>query len=326
MWGQQVEYPKQLAEALTQLPRIPLKIHINGEKGPLWVDNIPICTPAVGDRREKTVPLAHALLALEKNAKSLAGGRPTAETNFITNAIHYFSRIMITTEIIHRELIGLMARQGITNAEAILKEKKLGFEAKRADEMLTKHAPFLKLAAVIAPLTGAYFDEKNINELLGLIHQKVEEVPPIVNAEHGARLLEAMLHYLTDYAPDKKGLDVSAIKSYLRKSVHDQPFNVAALKEHDGVQEMLRLATEEAKQAPALRRALNTWNRALVSQHETAEKEHGVNAATRRKPPCMSRILRRKRRSGRTDKEYSGRYECGCYGNDVSRYSIRFYG
>lgn len=269
-------YGKQLEEALASLKTVPVKLKVGKKTIQVSFDNA-----ILGLNK---APLAHILLAAEKNSRQLMG-RPGDETDFITHAISNFSRILVTTDEVLDYMRAELVKQGVENVDAILKQNNLSFNSEQAERILLKNAPMLKLATVIAPLVHARVDKERLKNFLQLVVTDEEEkkkvlpeIPPIHNAEHGARLIEAILIRVNLFdAP--KDIDEHALKTYLRSSAHEAPFNVARLTEHEEVRKLLAHAETKSATDPELKRALDTLNSAISSQFDLGCEGDSVSNA-----------------------------------------------
>lgn len=298
VWESGVEYPKQLAAELATVKKVPLKLKdAEGKTLEMEVDNRPIGL--------ENAPLAHVLIAAEKNALAL-NGRPYEEMKFITAAIGGFSRILDSTDQVHDYIREQMVAQGVPDPDGALKKSKLAFDSQRAERILLNHAPTLKLMNVIAPLTLGHAHVSSLNPLLELVGDKVEDTPPIQNAEQGARLLETLLTRFTKMQdlgsyPHKEegtserenGLNADAIRRHLRGEALARPFDVANLGENPEVQKLLALAESYRGRFEDVDRALRTWERALSQQQSLAGEREAIADATTYKPGKIRAVAER---------------------------------
>ncbi len=287
--GETKTYAQDLAAELATLDKVPVQFTIDGTKKTLMIDNTRI--------GEHHAPLAHVLFAVGKNSISLTE-RPHNEVQFLIAGASNFANILTTTDQVHDYLKEQLIAQGIENPDKVLKDSKLSFDSTRAEAMLLAHAPVLKLSDVIGPLVHAYVSPDSLNTILNLVGQQVEEHPPVVNAEQGARLLEAILHSVKensyyDVPPDNlkaaAELDDKAIRTFLRTSAREEPFDLSRLADNPQVQTMFEIAQARRDQDPQLDRALATFERAIDQQMALDDKYDAVKSATTYEPNTLQR-------------------------------------
>lgn len=303
-------YPQMLADELAALKKVPIKLKIDGKTQVIEFDNVRI---GLHD-----APLAHVLVATGFNAKSL-GSRPLHEKKFIISAVSNFDNILVTTDMVadhlEKELAKKLARSGKSAnpdearilAHQILKDSGLHFDSQRAERALLAHVPLIKLMDVIAPLIHAEGTHHTTQPLLDTVGETVPKHPPIHNAEHGARLIEALLENATtikdrmqwlnpspDKDPERAKLNPDAIRKHVRKSAMQRPFDVAALTDNPDVQKLLAYQRQQAESNAHLddvKRALETLDIAIAKQHELGKKTDAVKRATTYEAGTVRRTL-----------------------------------
>lgn len=277
-------YPVELVQELERVKQVPVKLTIDGHQQTVMFDNVRIGREMGNDVRigDKNAVLAHVLMAAGMNVRTL-GGRPDLETKFITSAIGNFSDILVTTDAVYDYLRAELVKKKIPDPDKVLKDSGLGFDSKAAEAALLSQVPIIKLSSVISPLASSMHIDTMVAPLLAVVGEKLDDVPAIHNAEHGARLLEAMLlriHSHEHHNRVKFTVNDEAVKRHVRSSALARPHDVAALVANKDVQAMLVAAKAVAnteKDDPYLHhgrddmvRGLQTLERALARQEEVA--------------------------------------------------------
>ncbi len=276
-----VDYAAELANEMAAVKEVPVKLMIEGKPQTIMVDNVRI--------GEHNAPLAQVLYAVGKNSISLTE-RPGNEVVFLTSAASNFANILTTTDQVHDYLKEQLTAKGIGNPEKVLKDSKLSFDSERAEEMLLAHAPMLKLSDVIAPLIASEGVAERLDPILKLVGQESEQYPPVINAEHGARLLEAILYRVAGEGETPvEGIDHKAIRMHLRGSAMQKPFELSGLADNEGVQKMFELAQAKRDEDPYLDRALETFERAIEKQYDLDSKYDSVRSAVTYEPNMVER-------------------------------------
>jgi hypothetical protein len=276
-----IDYAAELANEMAAVKEVPVKLMVDGKPQTIMVENVRI--------GEHNAPLAQVLYAVGKNSISLTE-RPGNEIKFLTEAASNFANILTTTDQVHDYLKEQLAAKGIANPDKVLKDNKLSFDSERAEEMILTHAPMLKLSDVIAPLVYSGGTAERLNPILKLVGEESEPYPPVINAEHGARLLEAILYRVAGEADAAvESIDHKAIRTHLRSSAMESPFELSRLADNDGVQKMFELAQAKRGEDPDLDRALETFERAIQKQYELDSKYDSVRKAVTYEPNTVER-------------------------------------
>ena len=298
LWEKTNGYPEALAAEFATLTTVPLALKVDGKTVLFHIPNAKIGL--------EQAPLAHVLFAAGKNGINLSA-RPTQETAFITQGVANFSRILMSTDMVYNYVKSELEKQGVKEAGRILQNSKLGFDSARAEQLVLAHVPMLQLSDVISSLLAERHTDYLLAPLLEAGGETTQRFPSLHNAEHGARLLEALLYRLTDFydeqvsSPNTEkgttaknlGLDTVAIKRYLRQSALDAPMDVAKLAQDQGVQKLLQLAKQAAPDDDAIERAVKIFETAVVSQKDVAAKHDRVRDKLLYMPGLKERALHR---------------------------------